>query len=612
MSAPAPLEILVVEDDADASANVRDILELDGHRVRSAATAAEALSHPALAEFAAIVLDRKLPDATAETLLPALRSAAPGAAIVVVTGFADLHGAIAALRQGAADYILKPIDAGELRARIGRVAEVRRAEEARRAAERRYRILVQNSADIITAFDVHGTVLYQGPSVERVLGRGVEARVGENILDDPIVHPDDLPAKRAFLDDARNRPGETVTATFRLRHADGSYREIEASGTNLLDDPEVGAITASYRDITARKRAEDALRQSEERFRGLVEAAECLIVMLRPDRSIAYLSPFAERLTGRPASEALGRDFLGLFVPEADRPAASLELGRALEGKPTPGFQNAILCRDGTRRWVAWNSRALPDFEGGPALLQVGQDITHLKTAQDRALQAERLAAIGQMVAGLAHESRNALQRAQACLEMLARHARGRAEELDLIDRIQKAQDHLHHLFEDVRGYAAPILLDRRVCDPADSWREAWADLEGPRRGRDARLVEHLGEADRRCLADAFRLKLVFANILDNALASRPGAVEVLVSSEADEVDGRPALRLSFRDDGPGLDPEARRRIFDPFFTTKTKGTGLGMAIARRIVEAHGGRISVGEGDAPGAEVLVTLPRGGP
>src|SRR5271165_4957489 len=97
-----------------------------------------------------------------------------------------------------------------------------------------------------------------------------------------------------------------------------------------------------------------------------------------------------------------------------------------------------------------------------PAILTIGQDITYLKQAQQQALQAERLAAIGQMVAGLAHESRNALHRSQVCLEMLALEVEDRPEALNLIARLQMAQDDLYHLFEDVRSYAAPIHLEVR------------------------------------------------------------------------------------------------------------------------------------------------------
>ena len=132
---------------------------------------------------------------------------------------------------------------------------------------------------------------------------------------------------------------------------------------------------------------------------------------------------------------------------------------------------------------MAWNARYLDDYADGPAILKVGQDITFLQEAQERALQAERLAAIGEVVAGLAHESRNALQRSQACLEMLALAVRDRPEALDLINRIQKAQDHLHSLYEDVRSYAAPIKLDKHPCELARSGARPGVIWNRPARG---------------------------------------------------------------------------------------------------------------------------------
>jgi signal transduction histidine kinase len=103
----------------------------------------------------------------------------------------------------------------------------------------------------------------------------------------------------------------------------------------------------------------------------------------------------------------------------------------------------------------------------------------------------------------------------------------------------------------------------------------------------------------------------VFRNILENALAACRDPVEIDVICSASVHNGQPALRVAVRDNGPGLSLEQRQRIFEPFFTTKTKGTGLGMAIARRIVEAHGGQIAVGD-PGRGAEIVITLPREGP
>src|SRR4029077_5014839 len=119
------------------------------------------------------------------------------------------------------------------------ITDRNRAEEAWRASEERFRFLVQKRSDIISLFDAEGTVLYQAPSVERLLGYRPQDRVGRNVFRDAIVHADDLAAKRAFFDAILSRPGATVTAEFRLRHVDGSWRHIEAVGQNYLHDPGV-------------------------------------------------------------------------------------------------------------------------------------------------------------------------------------------------------------------------------------------------------------------------------------------------------------------------------------------------------------------------------------
>ena len=111
------------------------------------------------------------------------------------------------------------------------------------------------------------------------------------------------------------------------------------------------------------------------------------------------------------------------------------------------------------------------------------------------------------------------------------------------------------------------------------------------------------------CDVDQFRLEQVFRNILENSLAACTDPVRIEVRCRPAAIESQPAVQVAVRDNGPGLNAEQRQRIFDPFFTTKTKGTGLGMAIAKRIVEAHGGGIAVGPSSGPGAEILVTLPR---
>jgi signal transduction histidine kinase len=288
------------------------------------------------------------------------------------------------------------------------------------------------------------------------------------------------------------------------------------------------------------------------------------------------------------------------------------------------GVQDAeldIVHSDGSIVHLYGNAAPLLDEQGRPrGAVGAFLDVTERKRAQEQALQTERLAAIGQMVTGLAHESGNALARSQSCLEMLAWEVEDRPAALDLISRIQKAQDHLRQLYEEVRGYAAPLKLARADWDLSGVWRQTWENLAVARSGRDAALSEDTGGIDLVLPMDPFRLDQVFRNVFENALAACPDPVRVEVRCAETTLEGRPAVCVSVRDNGPGLPPETRRRIFDPFYTTKTKGTGLGMAIAKRITEAHGGRIAVGEGVAhapqapsgPGAEILITLPRQAP
>ena len=247
---------------------------------------------------------------------------------------------------------------------------------------------------------------------------------------------------------------------------------------------------------------------------------------------------------------------------------------------------------------------------GDPKVVIAHVDITERKLAEDRAVQAERLAVIGQMVTGLAHESRNALQRGQACLEMLALDVSDRPRARDLIARLQKAQDDLGRLYEDVRDYAAPIQLRLSNCNVIDVCRVAWEDLEPARRARNASLTEIIEVSDLNCFIDPFRMRQVFRNLLDNALAACPDPVKITIHCTPDELDGHPALRIAVRDNGPGLETDQRSKIFMAFYTTKTKGTGLGLAICQGIIEAHNGRIDPGDCPGNGAEFILVLPRG--
>lgn len=378
---------------------------------------------------------------------------------------------------------------------------------------------------------------------------------------------------------------------------------------NKLLDIELGIIQSAYEEEYLERVKQAEHERSEVKFRLLVEAAACMVVILRTNRSIAYLSPYSEQFTGYGIAEIEGQDFVERFVPHAAQADVAAELDATIAGRPTEAFEAPLVRRDGSQRWLVWNTQRMEDFDGKPAVLAVGQDLTERRDAQELMLRSERLAGIGQMITGLAHESRNALQRIQSCSEMLELEVADNVEALRLVRRLQEAQDNLLRLFDEVRNYAAPIQLERKACRIEATWREAWGVLEGARRERDAVLLEQLDGADLSLEVDRFRMVQMFRNIFENALAACRDPMRITVRCRNVQFQQRPALEVRVADNGPGLSPQARQSVFEPFFTTKTKGTGLGMAIAHRIVDAHGGQIAVGTDWPQGAEFVVTLPR---
>ncbi len=577
-------QVLVIEDDvhADAGISLRDVLLQEGYGVCRAGTIDEALARDDWHAIAAIILDRKLPDGLAENVLPRLKQSAPEVPVVIVTAVRDDQYAIECLRRGAIDFIVRPINAEVLRSRIDRIVEHRRAEQ-------QIRILARLSAE--------------DPSpILRVDGSG--ALLYANAAGQPLV--------KFWRCQASQRLPAHVQAIVRSVLETGAVQEVEVEcGERILSlclAPIVdgGYVNVYGRDITALWRAKTFAES-------VIDTAQAIVLVLDKQGRIVRFNRYFEEISGYELDEVRGKDWFTTFLPQREQPRIRQLFRRSVDDVQVRGNVNPIVAKDGSERLISWWDKTIKDAQGNVVvLLAIGHDITELKQAEQKALQSERLAAIGQMMTGLAHESRNALQRGQACLEMLACEVADRPAALDLVARAQQAQDHLQHLYEEVRGYAAPIALVRQRCSASDVWRDAWRQLAPMLDGRQLCLREELAPGELTCDIDPFAVGQVFRNILENAVAASPQQGEIVVRAEPDDLAGRAAVRISIRDQGPGLNGEQSQRIFDPFYTTKTQGTGLGMAIARRIIEAHGGRIAVGEQANLGAEIVVTLPRGEP
>jgi len=194
------------------------------------------------------------------------------------------------------------------------ITELKQIEEARRKSEAKFRAVVENSYDGIIFAGADAIVTYRSPSYARINGFSNEERLGRSGLE--TIHPDDQPQVSAAWDLAIQHPGQPCTFEARLRHKDGSWRWVEATMQNLLDDPNLGQVLVAARDITPRKQAEEALRKSEARFRTLVENSNDGVIFCQADGTILFRSPSLTRINGFTFEERIGRSVTDVIHPQ--------------------------------------------------------------------------------------------------------------------------------------------------------------------------------------------------------------------------------------------------------------------------------------------------------
>lgn len=357
--------------------------------------------------------------------------------------------------------------------------------------------------------------------------------------------------------------------------------------------------------------SQGALRDSEALYRSLVDNLPMCV--MRKDRQGKFLfvnERFCELQNASP-DKLIGLSDEDLYPPALAEKyrrddECVLQNGRVLHDV------ERFCPKDGAEKFVEVLKSPLVDASGATIGTQtVFWDVTDRTIAEQRAQQAERLAAIGQVVSGVAHESRNALQQIEACSQMLLWEVEENSEAQELLSDLRAAQRRLLRLFEDLRGYSAPIKLERQRVNLVEVIDAAWKETAPHRDGNSATL-QKLGSEEATCQGDGYKLEQVFRNLFENSLAACGESPGIKVSLDTTTMEDRPAARVTVEDNGPGLNDEQRLRIFDAFYTTKSKGSGLGMAIVKRIVEAHDGTITIGGGDGGGAQFVITLPQDEP
>jgi diguanylate cyclase (GGDEF)-like protein/PAS domain S-box-containing protein len=291
------------------------------------------------------------------------------------------------------------------------VTERKREKEALKKSEDRFRSLMQNSSDIITVISADGTIVYQTPSMKRTLAHDPEDRIGKNIFTSPLIHPDDAAKQKSLIDQTIRNPGLEPVYEARLRHRDGSWRWVEGIITNLLDDPSVGGIVLNGRDITERKRVEEALRESEERFGSMIRNVSDVITVYDAEGTVRYVSPAIERMLGYEPEERIGSNSFELIHPD-DVDRAKGAFVDALKKPNLPiSIEVRVRHKDGSWRHVEAVGTNLLSDPSVRGIVLNSRDVTDRKRAEEALKESEeRYRTISRELA-LLHRVRTALAR---------------------------------------------------------------------------------------------------------------------------------------------------------------------------------------------------------
>ncbi len=415
---------------------------------------------------------------------------------------------------------------------------------------------------------------------------------------------------------ARRANGEKVPSSFEtvMLHRSGASIAIElAQSRSILDGHPV--VITFVSDISSRAATSQALRESEKRFRDLVDAAPDGVAILR-GLTITFLNARAAKLFGLSDPElGAGRAFTE-FLHADDRERAATRVRKLLDvGGLDERAEYRTVDERGEEHTVEISSIPI-DYQGGPAVLAFARDVTERKRMELKLLEADRLTALGVLSAGVAHEINNPLAYVLLNLEYLKRElpkAAGDPARVEaLMVRVQDAchgADRVASIVRDLRTFARGEETGRQPVS-LEAVIEAAVNIAYPEirtRARLERRYQTVPAVD----GNAGRLEQVFMNLLLNATQAFPpdsdesdNLIRISLRSEGDKVVAEVA------DNGPGVPPELLGRIFDPFFTTKPVGvgTGLGLPICRGIVQTHGGEIRIDSRLGQGAAFTVSLP----
>lgn len=486
--------------------------------------------------------------------------------------------------------------------------------------ERRYRALMENIADGIVLNTEDSTVLYQSPSVTRILGYSFEERQGTQVI--TYIHEDDRAAFVKLYEDLAAMPGQPLPFQMRVRRKDGQYIWLEGVVTNLLHDRNVNGYVANYRDVSERKIAEEKLKQERYLLRTLIDNLPVYIYIKDAQlRHVVNNKANVELIGAKAEAETLGKTVLDYFDPtiaaefmEADKMVLS-------SGKPVIDLEEKIIGHTNEVRWLLTSK--IPLIENGKiiGLVGISQDITDRKNAElqlkelnnSLALQATKLAASNAELERFAyvasHDLQEPLRVVRSFLQLLKKRCDDKLDEqsIQYIEYAVEGAERMKQLITDLLDYARlGIVPEKYEIIDTNLLVQRTAELlrESITASGTQLTVKNLPAV----VGVKTQLGQVFQNLVSNAIKYRSQEQPQIMIDGTEEPKH---WKFSVSDNGIGIDPMFFDKIFVIFQRlnkeTDAKGTGIGLAICKKIVEGHGGKIWVESSQGRGSTFYFTI-----
>ncbi len=497
----------------------------------------------------------------------------------------------------------------------------REAEHALRKAEQKLRLMADNLKEMVVAYDADRKLIYVNSAVESLTGYSVselEARAFIN-----WIHPDDRPRMMSLWEQLF-KGASFQDQEYRLIAKDGTMKWATSTWSPILDETgrQIG-VQGCEREITKRKLAEDALRESESRFRGLLENVDLMAAIYDLHGNFTFCNDYSLSKLGWTREELIGSHATRVLPQERHARIIRLFESVAQTGEPSSwSSQPTVLTKAGKPLYLEMSNVTLCDSRGEPvAVAALGTDVTEQHALQEHYLQAQKLDSVGRLAGGIAHDFNNLLTVINGYSEMASRRLPAGDPIRSQIQAVRDAGERAADLTSQLLAFSRKQVTQPQVLNlnavVADSERMLRRLL-----GEDIELVTSLNPSGGWVNADPGQIHQILMNLAVNARDAMPGGGRLTIRTSEIAFDATylpddpltmrgPCILLTISDTGTGIDPETLKHIFEPFFTTKgiANGTGLGLSIVYGIVEQCSGRISVDTEPGQGTTFGIYLPR---